>query len=96
MSAVKTLKTSLSQELADRLRQSVQGCVVHSHGPIQAWGAIEEACIQGEVRAAEVADHALGACRERIEKLLREGVKANDPRVKKEELTLAFMEKLLK
>jgi hypothetical protein len=80
-----------SAELADRLRQSIQGCAVHIHGPVQAWAAVEEA---GD--AVEVARHAMGACDARIKALLKEGAAPHDTRIKKEELTRAFLERLLR
>lgn len=86
---------SLSNMLAARLRQAIQGCSVHSHGPIQAWAAIEQARSEGAVQAGEVARLAIEACTNRINDLLQAGVDPNDLKIKKEELTRAFIEKLL-
>lgn len=84
-----------SRDLAARLRQSIQGCTLHIHGPIQAWQAIEQAKAEGTVKAEEVARLASEACTERIRQLRQEGVDPGDVRVRKEELTRAFIEKLL-
>ncbi|MBK8201156.1 MAG: hypothetical protein IPK68_02110 [Bdellovibrionales bacterium] len=81
--------------LAARLRQAVQGCTVHLHGPIQAWAAIEQACVEGAVQRDEVAMLAIEACTNRIKDLRQAGVDASDVRIKKEELTRTFIEKLL-
>lgn len=83
------------EELAARLRQSIQGCSIHIHGPIQAWRAIEEACAEGSAEMQDVAKIAIEACRRRIADLQSAGVDSNDQRIKKEELTCAFIEKLL-
>lgn len=87
---------SSSESLAIRLRQSIQGCTLHLHGPVQAWASIEEARVQGKVRAEDVAKHASDACTKRISELLAEGVGPDDPRIRKEELTRAFIEKILR
>ncbi|MBK9038345.1 MAG: hypothetical protein IPL83_04150 [Bdellovibrionales bacterium] len=81
--------------LAARLRQAVQGCTVHLHGPIQAWAAIEQACVEGAVQRDEVAMLAIEACTNRIKDLRQAGVDPSDLRIKKEELTRTFIEKLL-
>ena len=88
--------TSKNSELADRLRQSIQGCSVHIHGPVQAWAAVEEAGREGSADAVEVARLAVGACDDRIKTLLAEGATSEDIRIKKEELTRAFLERLLR
>lgn len=86
---------SESEALAARLRQSIQGCTLHLHGPVQAWASIEEARARG-VRAEDVARHAVEACTRRIAELKAEGVTDGDPRVRKEELTRAFIERILR
>lgn len=86
---------SSSRDLAARLRQAIQGCSMHNHGPVQAWAAVNNASQDGNVHAAEVAELAIAACTERIRDLLEAGVDPSDPRIKKEELTRAFIEKLL-
>ena len=80
--------------LAARLREAVQGCSIHSHGPIQAWAAIEEARIEGTVQPEEVAKLAIDACTRRIDELRQIGVEADDPGIRKEELTRSFIERL--
>ncbi len=85
-----------SELLAARLRQSIQGCTLHMHGPVQAWASIEEARAEGTVRTEEVAKLAVEACTKRIAELREEGVGPDDPRVRKEELTRAFIEKILR
>lgn len=82
-------------ELAARLRQAVQGCTVHTHGPVQAWTAIEEAIARGDATRAEVADLAIGTSTARLESLLRAGVAPDDTACAKERTTIAFMQRLL-
>ena len=77
--------------LAARLRQSVQGCALHPHGPVQAGQAIEEAARAGKLSAAEVASLAIEACRLRLVTLGSEAVAAGDPRVRKERLAIRFI-----
>ncbi|HUP56043.1 MAG TPA: hypothetical protein VM598_01230 [Bdellovibrionota bacterium] len=86
----------LSESLAQRLRQSVQGCAVHSHGPIQSWAEIMSACSDGKADVEEVASLAIEACSRRIEELRKKGVSPTDPSLTKEELTRAFMERLFR
>lgn len=87
---------SPSESLAVRLRQSIQGCTLHMYGPVQAWASIEDARVQGIVRTEDVAKHAVDACTKRISELRAEGVDPGDPRIRKEELTRAFIEKILR
>lgn len=87
---------NLSELLAVRLRQSIQGCTLHIHGPVQAWASIEDAHIEGAIRTEEVAKYAVEACTKRISELRAEGVSPEDPRIRKEELTRAFIEKILR
>jgi len=86
---------TLSESLAARLRQSIQGCTIHLHGPIQAWVAIQQASAAEKITVEEVAKIAIEACTQRITTLLESGVKPEDQRIKKEELTRAFIERLL-
>ena len=86
----------LRELLAARLRQSIQGCSIHQHGPIQAWVAIEEASSEDRAIAAEVAAIAAKDCAKRIDELKAAGVSDSDPRIRKEELTRAFIERLFK
>lgn len=83
-----------SSELAARLRQSIQGCAVHNHGPVQAWAAIEQAQQEGLVNAMEVARLAIESCQARIRDLQSAGAGPSDTRIQKEELTLSFIENL--
>jgi hypothetical protein len=85
-----------NEELAARLRQSIQGCAIHNHGPIQAWVAIEEASAEGVAQMQEVARIAMEACKKRIADLQMTGVDSGDLRIKKEELTCLFIERLLR
>jgi hypothetical protein len=87
---------SLSVQLASRLRQAVQGCTIHSHGPVQAWAAIEQAREDNGVSSEEVGKLAVEACAKRIEELLTLGAKPDDLRIRKEVLTRAFLEKLFR
>lgn len=68
---------------------------MHIHGPVQAWAAIDEACSDGAAKREDIARLAMEACTKRIHDLEREGVDANDQRIKKEKLTRAFIERLL-
>jgi hypothetical protein len=77
--------------LAARLRQSVQGCALHLHGPVQAWQAIEEAARAGKLSAVEVASLAVEAGRLRLVALASEAVPGDDPRVRKERLAIRFI-----
>jgi len=86
---------SVSKTLAARFRQSVQGCSLHLHGPVQAWAAIEDACKQGQTNREDVANEAIVSSTKRIEALLSEGVPDDDPRILKEKLTRSFIERLL-
>jgi hypothetical protein len=85
----------LDESLAARLRQAIQGCSQHIHGPVQAWAEIEAAQESGLVSAREIVRLASDACSRRIADLLENGVPNSDPRIRKEELTRAFIEKLL-
>lgn len=82
-------------QLAKRLRQAVQGCTVHQHGPVQAWSAIQEAVACGEVSLEEVEKIALEACRSRVHDLSRQGATDDDRRVLKENQTHDFIKSLL-
>jgi hypothetical protein len=85
--------TTRAVDLAARLRQAVQGCTVHLHGPVQAWNAVEEAAASG-VSREEVATLAARSCLDRMRSLSAEGVPADDPRMKKEKLALSFIRTL--
>lgn len=85
-----------AQQLVERLRQAVQGCTVHTHGPVQAWKAIDDAVRAGDVSLAEVLDHARAMSIRRRASLQSEGVPDDDPRSRKETTTQAFIEALLK
>jgi hypothetical protein len=85
---------SRDRALAERLRQAVQGCTIHNHGPVQAWAAARQACLEGRADEKEVARLAVEACTGRIEELKKAGASADDLRIKKEELTRAFIERL--
>jgi hypothetical protein len=92
MSELTTSATATNVVLAARLRQAVQGCSLHNHGPVQAWTAIR----QSDVDVADVTKRAIEACSERLLDLARENAPATDPRVKKEETTRAFLQTLLR
>jgi hypothetical protein len=85
---------SEGSDLAARLRQSIQGCVIHNHGPVQAWAAIQQAQRDGSIDAEEVARLAIESCRSRIAELKSAGAGPNDTRIQKEELTSSFIESL--
>lgn len=86
---------SLAIDLANRLRQAVQGCTLHSHGPVQALMAINQAAKDGRATYNEVAGIAISSCTQRVNKLLAEGMSENDPSVLKELNTRAFIQDLL-
>jgi len=86
----------LEQKFADRIRQGVQGCTIHLHGPVQTWRAIMDAEKKGLATKGGVLDNARDACRTRLADLVREGAAEDDPRVVKEKLTLDFLENLLR
>lgn len=86
---------SVARDLAARLRQSVQGCTLHLHGPVQSWAAIEQACCEGTATYEEVARFAIEACARRIDELRKEGVPADDKRMLKELKTCDFITRLL-
>lgn len=52
--------------LAARLRQAALGCTIHTHGPVNALGALIEADRAGEVEATVVVDQVLDRCRARL------------------------------
>lgn len=80
--------------LAGRLRQAVQGCTVHLHGPVQAFQAVRAAHNAGEVDEREVANLAIHDCNLRLLSLAEEGVAAQDARVRKERATIEFIQAL--
>jgi hypothetical protein len=84
-----------NEVLAARLRQAVQGCSYHIQGPVQAWAAIEAATAEGEADPREVARVATASCARRVAELRAAGARDDDPAVRKEQLTLRFIEKLL-
>lgn len=79
------------RDLAIRLRQAIQGCTVHMHGPIQAWQAIEDARSAGIVDFHAVAKFASDACDARMTELRKQGISENDLRIKKELITKKFI-----
>lgn len=84
-----------SRQLASRLRQAVQGCTLHLHGPVQAWAAVEQACLEGKASREEVAQYVIKSCTNRIEELLAAGIAHDDLRILKERKTRKFVERLL-
>lgn len=82
-------------DLAARLRQAVQGCTIHIHGPVQAWAAVESAVFAGHTTRQEVATVAIAASFRRLAELQTMGVPADDPRRVKELLTAQFIRALL-
>lgn len=89
-------RSARPEALAARLRQAVQGCTLHPNGPVQAWQAIEDAVLSGEVAAADVARLAAEACDARIEELQRQGAAEGDPRLRKEEIARRFIRRLFR
>ncbi len=85
------VETVTAAALARRLRQAVQGCTLHMHGPVQAWGAVAEAVAAQQVGRAEVGDLVIDACLARVAELERQGVEGDDPRIAKERRTIRFV-----
>jgi Protein of unknown function (DUF3050) len=85
-----------TQVLAARLRQAVQGCTVHTHGPVQAWQAVEDAIRMGKTTRTEVAAEATASSISRLRELAGAGVSDDDPRVRKERITLGFIRSLMR
>ncbi|MCA9672640.1 MAG: hypothetical protein KC503_43900 [Myxococcales bacterium] len=83
-----------AEELAARLRQAVQGCTLHLHGPVMAWWTIEQAVEQGDIDRGAVLRAAVGASERRLATLRAQGVDEDDPRVRKEIITARFMARL--
>lgn len=83
-----------SYQLAARLRQSVQGCCAHIHGPVQAWLQICTAGSEGTVNTREVAEIVVADCRRRLRDLKSQGVLETDARVVKELSVIAFVSAL--
>ncbi len=77
--------------LAARLRQAIQGCTMHSHGPVQAWNAIEEANRAGLIDRALIVRLAVDACDARVAELRRQGISDGDVRIRKETITKSFI-----
>lgn len=86
---------NLSRQLALRLRQSVQGCTLHLHGPVQAWAAVERACTEGSANRQQVAQYVIDSCTGRINELVTNGVAPDDQRILKEQKTRSFVQHLL-
>ena len=84
----------VARALAGRLRQAVQGCTQHIHGPVQAWAAIRSAINEGTITAEEVLREMEASTVRRLQELQEQGPET-DPRFKKERLTLEFVEALL-
>lgn len=81
-------------QLAARLRQAVQGCCQHLHGPVQAWRAVREAHDADQVDEQVVARAVIAQCEGRIAELVEIGAQEGDPRILKERYTAAFVQAL--
>jgi hypothetical protein len=81
--------------LAARLRQSVQGCTLHLHGPVQAWLAIMDASREHRVDPLEVGGMVVASCQRRVHDLESQGALFDDPRIMKERRTMLFVSALL-
>ncbi len=86
----------MSKELdfANRLRQAVQGCTVHTHGPIQAWLVIDQASARGEVEKKNVAQLVIKMCDDRICELKSTGLSDSNMAIQKEFETKKFIQEL--
>jgi Protein of unknown function (DUF3050) len=80
-----------ARDLAARLRQAVQGCTTHLHGPVQAWREIRRESDRGAASLEEVQSAAIAACDARIAELREQGVTPEDPRMRKETDTRDFI-----
>lgn len=85
-----------TEELSSRLRQAIQGCTLHNHGPVQAWHLINEKHKAGEICKSNIARNAITSCEHRIEQLISDGVSATDPRIIKEKITQEFISDLFR
>jgi hypothetical protein len=81
--------------LVARLRQAVQGCTLHGHGPVHAWTAINRSVANGSVTMTTLQATARNLAETRRADLAVEGVTNTDPRWRKEVVTGTFIEKLL-
>lgn len=81
--------------LAARLRQSLQGCTQHIHGPVAAFGEIRTQAATYGVRVLVVRYLVAHAARERIQALVAAGVGRTDPRYRKEVAVAEFSNALL-
>ncbi len=81
--------------LVARLRQAVQGCTLHGHGPVHAWTAIDRSVANGSVSLASLQATARDVAEMRRATLAAEGVSDTDTRWRKEVVTEAFIDKLL-
>jgi hypothetical protein len=85
---------SIELELANRLRQAVQGCTVHTHGPIQAWLVIDQAARKGELAKKDIAKIVIQMCDDRIKELKLTGLKGSNIAIQKEIDTKKFIQEL--
>lgn len=84
----------LKKELAQQLRQSVQGCSQHLHGPVQAWHQLRQKFPDDFEKQKEVAILAVDESLEKIARLFKQGYGKDDPSVQKEIITADFLRSL--
>lgn len=83
-------------QLAERLRQAVQGCTLHPHGPLQAFAQIQDARRAGMTTATAVLAQVGSCCSRRLRQLQALGVGRDDPRWRKELAAAEFCTALLR
>ena len=81
---------TVTNDLAARFRQAVQGCTLHIHGPVQAWRAVVDAAEDGTVEYAEVGRRVCGLSFAKVATMRGQGVTEDDPRIAKERSVAAF------
>lgn len=79
------------EDLAQRLRQSVQGCSQHLQGPVQVWHQLRVQFQNNLEKQKEVAMLAIEESANRIIILKEQGYKEEDPAVQKEIITSDFI-----
>jgi hypothetical protein len=84
------------RSLAERFRQSVQGCTSHLHGPVAAFMEIQKQVRESGVRLDVVCEMTVADSRARQEALLTSGVSRDDIRYRKEETVIEFTQALFR
>ncbi len=86
----------LERSLADRFRQSVQGCTSHLHGPVAAFMEIQKQVRECGVRLDVICEMTVDDSRARQEALSTSGASRDDIRYRKEETVIEFTQALFR